>query len=217
MEPTEYAEKPQRYFAGVRRDFIDALPSDPEAVILELGCGAGGTGEYALQEGKCGRYVGMDISPSAAEAAGERLSEVIVGDIETIQLPWTEPTFDVLIMSEVLEHLRDPWQTVEHLAALVKPQGRIMASSPNVSHHKVIRNLIQGKWELTESGVMDATHLRWFTPFSFEQMFVDAGVIVDKVEPLTPMGRKARLINGLTRGRARYLFMTQICLYGRKP
>ncbi len=210
----DYAKKPDAYFAGARRDFVDRLPHNPDAEILEIGCGAGGTGAQALSEGKCRRYVGIDISDAAANKARPRLSEVLLGDVETMALPWPDETFDALIMSEVLEHLRDPWGALERLLPLVKRHGLIMASSPNISHHRVIRSLLRGRWELTESGVMDTTHLRWFTPDSFERMFIDAGVSIESIGPVAEFGWKAKAINKLTGNKLRHLFMTQICLIG---
>lgn len=216
MTSDDYANKPDAYFAGARRDLVDRLPLDPGAVILEIGCGAGGTGAHALREGKCKRYVGIDISDAAASKARIRLSEVLVDDVETMAFPWPEQTFDALIMSEVLEHLRDPWEALERLLPLVKQHGLIMASSPNISHHRVIRNLFRGRWELTESGVMDSTHLRWFTPASFEKMFTDVGVRVESIGPVAEFGWKAKAINKLTGNKMRHLFMTQICLIGHR-
>ncbi len=211
-----YLAKKTDYFQGMRADFIAALPAAPDASILEIGCSEGSTGALALQQGKCRRYVGIELHEPSAEVARTRLSEVLVGDIEKMDLPFAPASFDALIISEVLEHLVDPWATLARLAPLVRAGGLVFASSPNVSHHTVIRALLAGRWDLTDQGVMDRTHLRWFTPSSYAAMFEGAGFGVEEVAPVRPFGWKPKLINRLTGDRWRHLFMNQNSLRGRK-
>ncbi|MEP0708326.1 MAG: class I SAM-dependent methyltransferase [Parvibaculum sp.] len=209
-----YQTKPPSYFSGVRADYVGALPVSSSAAILELGCARGGTGHLALQSGKCGRYVGIEMHPEAAAEARKHLTEVLVGDVEHLEFPWPAQSFDALILSEVLEHLVDPWTVLGRLAVLLKPGAVVMASSPNISHYRIVLGLLRGQWQLEERGAMDRTHLRWFTPASFRQMFEEAGFAVTSVEPLSAPGRKARILNALTGNRFRHLFMTQINLHG---
>ena len=79
-----YAVKPASYFSMVRADFVDRLPRDTSAQILEVGCGTGATGALALSEGCCGRYVGVELFEAAAEQARDVLSDVVVGNVETL-------------------------------------------------------------------------------------------------------------------------------------
>jgi len=211
-----YLAKPGSYFQGVRADYVDALPIAPDAAILEIGCAEGGTGALALESGKCARYVGIELHGPSADIARTRLTEVHSGNIETMMLPFEAASFDALIISEVLEHLIDPWATMTRLAALVRTGGLVFASSPNVCHHRVIRNLLRGRWELTERGVMDRTHLRWFTPRSYVRMFEEAGFAMEEVRPVSPPGWKSRLFNRLTGHRLAHLFIVQISIRGRK-
>lgn len=211
-----YSRKPRIYFAGARRDFVDRLPKNGSARILEVGCGSGETGVLALQAGKAKTYVGIELFPAAAAEARRVLTQVIEGDVERLTLPWTEPCFDVLILSEVLEHLNDPWRTVERLARVVRPGGMVLASSPNVAHWRIVRGLALGQFNLADSGPMDRTHLRWFTPNTFRQLFEAAGFSVNEVRPITPFAARTRLISRLTGGRADHLFMRQIAIRGLK-
>ena len=116
-----YDLKDASYFAMARADYVAALPADPEAAILEIGCSNGATGALALAEGKCGRYCGVELFPEPAAAARERLTEVVEGDVEQIELPGPSASFDALILSEVLEHLRDPWAVLGRLAPAAPP------------------------------------------------------------------------------------------------
>lgn len=211
-----YADKPIAYFGGARDDIVQMLTTDSSAVILEIGCGTGGTGASALASGKAGRYVGIEVDPSAAAIAAKTLTEVVTGDVTQMDLGRFSSSFDALIISEVLEHLTDPGTTLKKLVLCLKPGGAVYASSPNIAHWRIIKDLAVGRFEYTNDGVMDRTHMRWFTPDSFRQMFEDAGVEVASVRPLVPLRWKARLINWLTGGRYHHLFVVQIMIRGRR-
>ena len=212
----QYAAKPPSYFANARNDIVAMLRTGPDAHSLEIGCGAGGTGRAAIAAGKAGHYTGIELDPAAASIAREGLSEVIEGNVEQLDLSTLAGRYDSLIASEVLEHLIDPWAAVAKLARCLKPGAAVFASSPNVSHWHVIRDLVRGRFNYTESGTMDRTHLHWFTPASYCAMFEAAGIEVLRVEPIRTPGGHARLLNSLTGGRLAHLSMSQIMLSGRK-
>ena len=212
-----YDDKPASYFANARNDIVALLETGSKSAVLELGCGAGGTGRAALQAGKAGRYVGIELSPNAAAMAREHLTDVLVGNVEALDSSHLNGAFDALVISEVLEHLTDPWTTLRRLAQCLKPGGRIYASSPNVAHWKVVRSLIRGRFEYEEKGVMDRTHLRWFTPQSYRALLEDAGFEVLEVRPVTPLRSKTRIFDRLTGGRFRHMLYTQIMIVGRRP
>lgn len=212
-----YESKPEKYFSGERRDIIDRLDPDKRRFILEIGCGDGSTGAYAKRERKCGRYVGVELSPAAAAIAADAIDKVYAADIEGFEVPEPTGSFDVLIASEVLEHLVDPWKVLKRLSFLLRPGGLVFASSPNAAHHSMIRMLLNGRWDLQDSGRMDRTHLRWFTPRSYAQMFRDCGFEVLAVAPIVQPGGKARFVNACTGGRLAHLFISQILLTARKP
>jgi 2-polyprenyl-3-methyl-5-hydroxy-6-metoxy-1,4-benzoquinol methylase len=125
--------------------------------------------------------------------------------------------FDALRMSEVLEHLVDPWATLNRLSAYLKPGEWVFASSPNVSHKDIIKQLLRGRWDLAESGAMDRTHLRWFTPKSYVQLFEGADISVEHVGPLDESRTyKQRVFSTLTRNCFDHIFAYQINLVGTK-
>jgi 2-polyprenyl-3-methyl-5-hydroxy-6-metoxy-1,4-benzoquinol methylase len=211
-----YATKSAGYFSNARADFVDRLPHDPTAAILEVGCGTGATGALALSEGRCGRYVGIELFEAAADEAREVLSEVVTGNVEAMDFTWQPASFDALILSEVLEHLVEPRRVLKNLAPFIRPGGLVLASSPNISHWRVIRELIMGRFEMADQGVFDRTHLRWFTPSTFVAMFEDAGFRVDETGPVTAFSPRTELISRLTNGRFDHLFMTQIAVVATK-
>ncbi len=212
-----YRTKPDAYFNGERRDLVDRLTNDPQRSILEIGCGDGATGAYAKAAGKCGRYVGLELSEDAAKIASRVLDQVVVGDIETMSdLPSEPGGFDVLIASEVLEHFVDPWAALRRLHPLLKPGATVFASSPNVAHRSVMAMLLRGGWDLAEDGRMDRTHLRWFTPKTYAGLFRDSGYQVVSVWPLRRPGPLGRLVGALSRGRLTHLFISQIVLEARR-
>lgn len=212
----DYGRKAEAYFAGARADFVARLNTSATSSILEIGCGSGDTGALALAGGKAGRYVGVELFESAAAVARRRLSEVIVGDVEHLSLPFEPGSFDAVILSEVLEHLVDPWLVMRRLAPFVRRGGMVLASSPNVAHWRVIRELLRGRFELADQGVFDRTHMRWFTPQTFRAMFEGAGFAVDEVGPVTPFSPRTKAISKLTGGRFDHLFMVQIALAGHR-
>ena len=184
--------------------------------ILEVGCGTGATGALALSEGCCGRYVGVELFETAAAEAREVLSDVITGNVETLEFDWQPAAFDALIMSEVLEHLVEPGEVLKNLARFIRPGGMLLASSPNISHWRVVRELIMGRFQLADQGVFDRTHLRWFTPNSFADMAEAAGFDVEEIGPVTAFSPRTEMISRLTGGRFDHLFMTQIAMIARK-
>lgn len=212
----DYDRKPPTYFSGARKSFVDILPRSTDARLLEIGCGNGDTGAYALSTGKAGSVFGVELCAEPAAEAAKHFSMIIVGDIETVDLPFKPCEFDVLILSEVLEHLRDPWTTLRRLREYLKPGAIVIAGSPNVSHHSVIRSLFRGLWTYEPTGIMDRTHMRWFTPSSYKEMFESCGYAVSSSGPAYPLRFKAKLFNTLTFGRYEHLLHSQIQLCGKR-
>jgi ubiquinone/menaquinone biosynthesis C-methylase UbiE len=200
----DYSQKPAGYFNG--------LPHNPEARLLEIGAGSGETSAYALAEGKCGWSCGVELCEGPAMEARTKLQHVIIGDVERIELDFPEQYFDILLMSEVLEHLVDPWNVLRRLFRLMKPGSIAIAGSPNVCHYSVIWSLLRGRWRYESRGVFDATHLRWFSPSAYREMFESCGFVVDQVGPARQLNPKGRILNFLTAGRLRHLFHTQTVL-----
>lgn len=216
IEAKDYVAKARSYFHGERRDFIDELDRSSTRQILEIGCGDGATGAYAKREGKCGKYIGIELFPEVARIAAQFLDKVYVANIEAFEVPEECGYSDVLIASEVLEHLIDPLAVLRMLYKKLAPGALVFASSPNIAHYSTLRMLIAGRWELTDSGRMDRTHMRWFTPKSYASLFEDSGFEVLSIRPLIPFRPKAQIFNFLTGNRYNHLFISQIVVRARR-
>ena len=213
---SHYTDKSALYFDGARSDFVKRLPAKPNGRILEIGCGTGGTGALALAEGKCAEYVAIEIVEHVATIAKEKLTEVYIGDVEKDFPDFQPESFDGFIASEVFEHLRDPWAVIQRILPLLKPGAVVLASSPNVSHRGVIRRLKRGQFEYADMGVMDRTHLRWFTPDSYCALFTKAGLELRDCWPIQPVRPPQRFLSKFfANGEKRY--WQQICIEARKP
>jgi SAM-dependent methyltransferase len=169
---------PSDYYEYVNSELLRQLPGDARLVV-EIGCGAAALArEYRRVNPGC-RYVGIERVPEAAAVAAGRLSEVIVADVERLadaDVPFTPGTVDVLVYGDVLEHLVDPWTLLRRQAAWLAPEGVVLACIPNVAHWTILVNLLMGQWPYEEAGLLDRTHLRFFTLESIQQMFAEAGL-----------------------------------------
>jgi 2-polyprenyl-3-methyl-5-hydroxy-6-metoxy-1,4-benzoquinol methylase len=103
--------------------------------------------------------------------------------VETINLPETLPQFDYIIFADVLEHLVDPWATLKHYSQLLTSGGKIIASIPNVRNLGLLYNLIiKGRWTYSDSGLLDRTHLRFFTRVEIQDLFSESGLTIEKID-----------------------------------
>jgi 2-polyprenyl-3-methyl-5-hydroxy-6-metoxy-1,4-benzoquinol methylase len=146
--------------------------------VLELGCATGYMSRVLGQRG-CS-VVAVEIDAEAAVHAAEHCERVIVGDIEELDLARElgDDRFDVVVAADFLEHLKDPLATLVAVRAFLKASGQVVASIPNVAHASVRLALLTGRFCYTERGLLDRTHLRFFTRDSTEQLLVDAGFAI---------------------------------------
>ncbi len=173
-------EKPPSYYENVRNDLIPLIPMDATH-ILEVGCATGMTGRELKKRN--GAFVaGLEFNAEAAREAKKNLDDVIEGDIEKIDLPYSDNTFDCIFFADVLEHLVDPLSALLKVKRLLKKEGTIVASIPNVQFHGVIHKLIEGNWTYEKEGILDETHLRFFTYKEIIKLFSQAGYSIQKVE-----------------------------------
>jgi O-antigen biosynthesis protein len=156
--------------------------------VVDFGCA---TGYFArlLAAREC-EVTGIEINEKAAAAAERFCSQVIVANLDftPIQDILPEQTFDVAIFGDVLEHLRDPWRVLEAVRSILKPDGFVVASIPNIAHGAVRLSLLKGKFEYEKLGLLDNTHLRFFTHKTVRELFETSGYFVDREDrTVTPV------------------------------
>src|SRR5204863_1150032 len=93
------------------------------------------------------------------------------------------PVVDCLVCGDVLEHMADPWGVLARLSRWVRDGGQVLACIPNVQHYSVLVDLLRGRWEYREEGLLDRTHLRFFTFAGVQDLFTRAGLHVFEVVP----------------------------------
>jgi len=201
------------YYDHVRQQLIGLLDTVPERV-LELGCASGGTLAYLKQRGARETF-GVELDPDAAEDARAHVDHVWQGDVETIDLPIEESSLDGIVVADVLEHLRDPWEALGRWTRFLRSGGVVLASVPNVRHFSVsLPLLLRGRWQYGDTGILDRTHLRFFTRKSAIELFTAAGLQVERVQPA--LGPRRRMLDIATVGLFRDLLATQYFLLARK-
>ena len=170
-------EKAADYGDNPRRELLEFI-REPNGSVLEIGCGRGAFGEIVKKEYPDIHYVGLELDRNAAEIARTRLDAVISCDIEKDDISDYDikrESFDWIICADVLEHLYDPWKVIHMLSFYLKPSGRILASIPNTQNISLILQLLNGKWTYTEYGLLDATHIRFFTMDEIFKLFSGTG------------------------------------------
>lgn len=159
-----YIDKSEDYFAHARKEIAPLLPQQCGRV-LEIGCGSGATLGWLRRDQRASFTVGVEISESAAQRARVHADEVYCLDFERVELPSENKKFDVILCLDVLEHMVNPWLIVDRLAAQhLVPGGILIVSLPNVRHYSVVLPLLfRGQWNYQDAGLLDRTHLRFFT------------------------------------------------------
>ncbi|MEK9628989.1 MAG: glycosyltransferase [Nitrospinota bacterium] len=173
-------DKPENYYKNIRHDLLPLIPEDANC-ILEVGCAEGMTGRELKK--RHGVFVaGIEMNESAAEKAREGLDDVITGNIESMDLPYSPSAFDCVVFADVLEHLVDPLSALTKVNKVLKEDGTVVMSIPNVQFYGVVHQLIEGNWTYQKEGILDETHLRFFTYKEIEKLMEEAGLRIQHVE-----------------------------------
>jgi methionine biosynthesis protein MetW len=172
--------KPADYYEHDRPEILEAIPRNASRV-LDVGCGSGGLGQH-LKQRQGARVWGIEVMPEAAKRAAQRLDKVWNAQVEQVllEIPDDE-AFDCIVTADVLEHLVDPWTVLGALGRRLTRGGTLVASIPNVGHWEVVRDLLEGSWRYTAEGLLDRTHLRFFTRRSIRELFWTAGLTIREI------------------------------------
>lgn len=180
------------YFASARMDLFSLVEGERNRV-LELGCGLGKTGALLKKRGKAIEVVGIELDPEIARSAEANIDKVICGDIERLELGFEDDSFDYVLAGDILEHLIDPWAVLRRLRPLVKAGGAVIVSIPNVRNWRVLTDLmLWGDWRYCDEGLLDRTHLRFFTRSTIVDLLQQSGYQMDLICPAFRFSPKSK-------------------------
>lgn len=172
---------------------VDLVGTD--RAVLDVGCASGDLARALAGRG-C-RVSGVESDPEAADVARPDLDQLVVADLNTSALTehFKPASFDVIVFADVLEHLLDPARVLADALGLLRPKGRVVVSVPNVAHGAVRLALLQGRWQYTPRGLLDASHLRFFTRKTFLELLQDAGLVVTELRSTVadPLGTEVEI------------------------
>lgn len=165
--------------------------------VLEIGCSSGALTQRVQSIGCV--VVGVERRPEAAEKARNFCKKVLVGDVEHMSLDLPLASFDVLLFIDVLEHMVDPVPVICRLIPFLKPSGRVIVALPNIAHWSIRFRLLRGRFDYEDSGILDRTHLHFYTLRTAREMLESAGleILGSDIVPDVPLLRYKRRISTL--------------------
>ena len=164
-----------------RPELVELVPLDAKN-ILDLGCGTGLLGRALKNRQRC-HVTGIELSKDAAAAAEQNIDAVFNDNLNRFNPTFLKSRFDCLIFGDILEHLINPWSVLEKFSSTLTDNGCIVVSLPNIAHPHIVNQLQRGLFRYEPAGILDVTHLRFFTKSSIFQMFVRAGLKIVNVRP----------------------------------
>lgn len=180
MDRPAHQARSFRYYDHPREELEPLVPHDAES-ILDVGCGAGAVGAHIKSRRPWMSVWGVEVVEEVAREAKRKLDGVVVGDIQQGAL-LEGRRFDCVLLSDVLEHMTDPWTVLENLADRLTERGCIVASVPNVGHWSVVGQLAAGRWPYAEEGILDRDHVRFFTLEEIRRLFRETGWVIEEIQ-----------------------------------
>lgn len=211
-----YADKNLDYFSRARTEIEPLLSRRPTTgfSVLEIGCSEGHTLEWLKRAGYCSWAAGVEPYAELRASPGivDRFFKL---DIEQALPDLGSASMDLILCLDVLEHLVNPWETLRRLDGLLKPGGMWIISVPNIRNYHILLDLaFKGRFEYGESGILDRTHLRFFTRSSAISLAETTGATVTEVLGTETQRWQKRLLSKIGLGD---LLAKQFILQARKP
>ena len=145
--------------------------------LLDVGAADGLLSKKLSERGW--RVTGIECDPGLAQAGAGHCAQMIVANLDR-EVPPLETLFDVIVYGDVLEHLSDPLRVLTELNRLLAPGGFVVISMPNVAHFVIRLSLLVGRFDYLDRGILDQTHLRFFTERSLRALVATAGLRIDR-------------------------------------
>lgn len=187
--------KPPGYYEGPREDMLKYIPQNTKT-SLEIGCGAGEFSALLKQRFNTETWA-VEINEEVARKAAKKLDKVIPGDAAESLDKIPDSHFDCIILFDVLEHLNDPESLLSALKAKLTANGVVVASIPNIRYYRVFMQLVlHGNWDYKDQGILDRTHLRFYTQKSIVKMFDRLNYEILRMEGIHPTSsRTFKILN----------------------
>ena len=173
------------YYSNINKHLLAICPDANN--VLEFGCGAGQFMAAYKQKHAHAFSVGVELFNTAAKDAEQIFDKVIVGNTEELDLSAhqvEQNSFDLLIYGDVLEHFVDPWTALEKHLHFLKPGGTVCICVPNIAHWSIIFGLLNGSFEYRDQGLLDRTHMRFFTRSSLKDLIMRAGLTIETIDSI---------------------------------
>ncbi len=196
---SQYVEKDNSYYDLVREEILDLIPGSTKH-LLDVGCGMGTISSMAKKKFNIDEVIGIEKFENAASIASTKLDKVICGDIETLQLEYNNNYFDCILCADVFEHLINPENVIRKLHNLLSDNGVMITSLPNIRHIVPLLKIIFDRLEHEESGVLDKTHLHFYTLHTMKKMFTETGFEIQRIENNRSISLKFKIANIITFG-----------------
>ena len=169
------------YHDLLRPEVLALVPATARR-ILDLGCGTGALGKALKARQSC-HVDGIEINKAAALVARDNLDTVHEDNLNRFDPSYLTKKYDCIIFADILEHLISPWDAIKKYTSVLEDSGVVVASIPNIAHPWILSNLAQGLFRYAPAGLLDITHLRFFTKTSIFQLFYGAGLKIVNIRP----------------------------------
>jgi 2-polyprenyl-3-methyl-5-hydroxy-6-metoxy-1,4-benzoquinol methylase len=181
-----------------RRELLPFIP-DTARSLLDVGCGSGAFGRFLSSKRPGMELWAIEPDPTSAQAAQDAFDRVVLGKFPDSRVP--NHKFDVVVCADVLEHMTEPEVALRAAAQATAAEGVMVASIPNVRNWQAVLwpLLRHGKWEYTERGILDRTHMRFFTRGSMRDLFTDNDWLVESITGIN-LHRRERVLSAVSGG-----------------
>jgi len=182
------------YYTNFRSELLAFVPEGIKTT-LDIGCGEGVFSDVLKNQYGVEAW-GVEIVEEAAKKAASKLDKVLVGDFDDVYEGLPQAYFDCIFYNDVLEHMVCPYSALMKSKPLLSTNGVIVCSIPNVRYFLNLFELLVNKdWEYKDAGILDRTHLRFFTKKSICRMFKELDFDLLRIEGVNPMrSRKYKLL-----------------------
>lgn len=177
----QYSAKPPEYYHDARSELLNFVPDDAK-LVLDVGCAGGDFGKRLKEEKGCVVW-GIEPSEDAAKEAEKNLDKVVSSTFASDMPELDGQFFDAIFFNDVLEHLIDPKEALRIAKQYLRKSGYVIASIPNILYFPAIYMILkQQDWKYEDSGILDNTHLRFFTKKSVGRLFEESGYDIKCIE-----------------------------------